>query len=44
MLSYKVQAENNSLYNTPNTFGIYMLGSDDQVAGRASAASPPSPR
>jgi len=26
MLSYKVQAENNSLYNTPNTFGIYILG------------------
>jgi len=26
MLSYKVQAENNSLYNTPNTFGIYVLG------------------
>ena len=25
MLSYKVQAENNSLYNTPNTFGIYIL-------------------
>jgi phosphoserine aminotransferase len=26
MLSYKVQAENNSLYNTPNTFGVYLLG------------------
>jgi len=26
MLSYRVQAENNSLYNTPNTFGIYILG------------------
>jgi phosphoserine aminotransferase len=26
MLSYKVQAENNSLYNTPPTFGIYLLG------------------
>jgi phosphoserine aminotransferase len=26
MLSYKVQAEHNSLYNTPNTFGIYILG------------------
>jgi phosphoserine aminotransferase len=26
MLSYKVLAENNSLYNTPNTFGIYILG------------------
>jgi len=26
MLSYKVQAENNSLYNTPNTFGIYIVG------------------
>src|SRR5262249_40377800 len=26
MLSYQVQAENNSLYNTPNTFGIYILG------------------
>ena len=26
MLSYKVQAENNSLYNTPPTFGIYLFG------------------
>ena len=26
MLSYKVQAENNSLYNTPNTFGVYIFG------------------
>ena len=26
MLSYKVQSENNSLYNTPNTFGVYLLG------------------
>jgi phosphoserine aminotransferase len=26
MLSYKVQAANNSLYNTPNTFGVYILG------------------
>ena len=26
MLSYRVHAENNSLYNTPNTFGIYILG------------------
>ena len=26
MLSYKVQAENDSLYNTPPTFGVYMLG------------------
>jgi phosphoserine aminotransferase len=26
MLSYKVQSDNNSLYNTPNTFGIYILG------------------
>ena len=26
MLNYKVLAENNSLYNTPNTFGIYLLG------------------
>lgn len=25
MLSYKVQAKNDSLYNTPPTFGIYML-------------------
>jgi phosphoserine aminotransferase len=25
MLNYKVQADNNSLYNTPNTFGIYIL-------------------
>ena len=26
MLSYAVQAENRSLYNTPPTFGIYVLG------------------
>ena len=26
MLDYRVQAENNSLYNTPNVFGIYILG------------------
>jgi phosphoserine aminotransferase len=26
MLNYKVQAENDSLYNTPNTFGVYILG------------------
>jgi phosphoserine aminotransferase len=26
MMNYKVQAENNSLYNTPPTFGIYILG------------------
>jgi phosphoserine aminotransferase len=26
MLDYKVQAENKSLYNTPNTFGIYVIG------------------
>ena len=26
MLSYKVQADNNSLYNTPPTFGVYLLG------------------
>ena len=26
MLNYRVQAEHNSLYNTPNTFGIYILG------------------
>ena len=26
MLSYKVYADNNSLYNTPPTFGIYILG------------------
>jgi len=26
MLNYRVHAENNSLYNTPNTFGIYILG------------------
>lgn len=25
MLSYKTHIENNSLYNTPNTFGIYMF-------------------
>jgi phosphoserine aminotransferase len=26
MLNYRVHVENNSLYNTPNTFGIYILG------------------
>ena len=26
MLNYRVHAENNSLYNTPPTFGVYMLG------------------
>jgi phosphoserine aminotransferase len=26
MLNYRVQVENDSLYNTPNTFGIYILG------------------
>jgi phosphoserine aminotransferase len=26
MLNYRVQSENDSLYNTPNTFGIYVLG------------------
>ena len=26
MLNYRVHAENDSLYNTPNTFGIYVLG------------------
>ena len=26
MLNYKMHAENNSLYNTPPTFGIYILG------------------
>src|SRR5262245_11414243 len=26
MLNYNVQAENNSLYHTPPTFGIYLLG------------------
>ena len=26
MLNYNIHAENNSLYNTPNTFGIYILG------------------
>ena len=26
MLNYKVQAENNSLYNTPPTFGVYLFG------------------
>ena len=25
-LNYKTHADNNSLYNTPNTFGIYVLG------------------
>jgi phosphoserine aminotransferase len=26
MLNYKIQVENNSLYNTPSTFGIYFIG------------------
>jgi phosphoserine aminotransferase len=26
MMNYRIHAENNSLYNTPNTFGIYILG------------------
>ena len=26
MMNYRVHAESNSLYNTPNTFGIYILG------------------
>ncbi|MBI4887767.1 MAG: 3-phosphoserine/phosphohydroxythreonine transaminase [Acidobacteria bacterium] len=26
MLDYKIHADNNSLYNTPNTFGVYILG------------------
>jgi phosphoserine aminotransferase len=26
MMDYRIHAENNSLYNTPNTFGIYILG------------------
>jgi phosphoserine aminotransferase len=26
MLNYRVHAENNSLYNTPPTFGVYVLG------------------
>jgi phosphoserine aminotransferase len=26
MLNYKTHAENESLYNTPPTFGVYMLG------------------
>jgi phosphoserine aminotransferase len=26
MLNYKTQADNNSLYNTPPTFGVYLLG------------------
>ena len=26
MMNYRVQAENNSLYNTPPTFGVYLLG------------------
>jgi phosphoserine aminotransferase len=26
MLDYKIHAENNSLYNTPPTFGVYLLG------------------
>jgi len=26
MMNYRVHADNNSLYNTPNTFGVYLLG------------------
>jgi phosphoserine aminotransferase len=26
MLNYRIQAENHSLYNTPPTFGVYLLG------------------
>lgn len=26
MINYKIHVENNSLYNTPNTFGIYIIG------------------
>jgi phosphoserine aminotransferase len=26
MLNYKIHAENGSLYNTPSTFGIYIIG------------------
>ena len=26
MLNYRIHAENDSLYNTPNTFGVYLLG------------------
>ena len=26
MLNYKTHVENNSLYNTPNTFGVYIIG------------------
>jgi phosphoserine aminotransferase len=26
MLNYKIHVENNSLYNTPTTFGIYLIG------------------
>ncbi len=26
MLNYKIQVENASMYNTPNTFGIYIIG------------------
>ncbi len=26
MLNYKIHAENNSMYNTPSTFGIYIIG------------------
>ena len=39
MLNYKVQAENNSLYNTPHDFGIYILGLDDEVAAGRWAGS-----
>jgi phosphoserine aminotransferase len=40
MLSYKVQAENRSLYNTPNTFGIYILGLVvDWLRGRGGLAA-----
>jgi phosphoserine aminotransferase len=26
MLNYKIHVDNNSLYNTPNTFGVYIIG------------------
>ena len=40
MLNYTVHAENASLYNTPPTFGIYILGLVDEVAAGRRAVSP----
>ena len=38
MLNYAVHAENESLYNTPPTFGVYALGLVDEVAARPGRA------